>query len=72
MTKDNSKEARKRRATQAAERQREYDALSVADKITRAAERRGSSNKEIVRLGVESGVYSGTVEVDGKKFGYHE
>lgn len=69
MPSNNSKAQRESRLKAAQERQRKHDALTVDQKIVKAAERPGDSNKEITRLGKEAGIYNDIVDIGGKKFG---
>lgn len=71
MTKRNDKFTREARRADAEKRQAEHDKLSIDQKIAKAAGRPGESNREIVRLGVQAGIYTDTVTIGGKKRGVH-
>ena len=62
MPKINDKTTRRNRREAAEKRQAQYDALSIQQKIVRASERRGESQKEITSLGVQAGIYPATIE----------
>ena len=66
MPKTNDKITRKNRREAAEKRQALYDALPVSAKIALASTRRGKSDKEITRLGVQAGIYPATIEEDRK------
>lgn len=69
MTKRNDKHTREGRREDAVKRQVEHNKLTIEQKIVKASERRGQSRREIVRLGVQAGVYTGTAKLDGKLIG---
>lgn len=69
MTKRNDKFTREARRADAEKRQAEHDKLTVEQKIAKAASRPGESNREIVRLGIQAGIYTEAVTVGGKKRG---
>lgn len=68
MPKNNSKAVRELRRKQAEERQSKYSALSIQDKIVRASDRPGKSDREITRLGVEAGIYPADIAEQRKAF----